>query len=344
MNNKILFSLLLVMALTACGGGSDSNGAIDTPPPPPPPPSPSPSPSPTQGTTYGIGGTGGFLGSNSGTLDVIAALSGSQILRDATQRPATPQELSNLRSIDMSRTSSGIAFNDFQQSANRLLELAGIDSDAPLFVEEDLRYNAGIGQIRGGHAGHEYFTVDGKYLAIANEVSNFYAQYNKGTSFESPASAIDRIVAYHVINLGVVPECCYPLTSLSADEREESDRYFLSLFGFIAYHEFGHYFLYHILDGLRANVEINPAILFSSVNEDDADFISGALLKKSGLDVEIATFGMDLFFFQVAYENGVALSFSHVVGNPQIQLYPSSPIYSSLFNRKEIMRDGYRSY
>ncbi len=332
--NYLVLSIF-VLFVSGCGGGdgSDDGGG-----------SSSNTQEPIQ-TIFGVGGTSGILASTTGVNDVVSQLRSPSLTRDPSQSPPNDSELLFLRDFDFSRTVSAIETSTYTNSMNRLKTLSKLSSNVPFYVEIDLRVNPPVSQIRGGHAGHEYFSVDGRFVDMANEIANYYAMRDFSRSLVDEIEAIDQIVFFHNLNVGGASmECCFQLSLLTNQERERSDYYFWSIFAVMAYHEFGHYYLYHALDQLRSSIDFTGLILYSSVIEDDADFIAGALSAKAELDIGFGEFAYDLLFYYSAQGIGQLFSISQVFGNPALQLYQSSPNYSSLSVRKQNFRRGYNAY
>ena len=213
-------------------------------------------------------------------------------------------------------------------------------------METDTRINAGIGFSVGGHAGHGYVALDGKLLDIMNEVANYQAKFESGSTIDPLQFAVDNIVAYHNNAAGhAVPvECCYPLGSLTDAERERSDEIWESMVGAIFYHEFGHYYLLFFLDRVRSSLDFTGLVSYSSVSEDDADFIAGVLSAKAGHDPQWGQFTFDLMTYYIGQGMGQFPTFSAVTNNAVVQFGSSSNAYSPLAIRKVNFQRGYDAF
>lgn len=301
-------------------------------------------------TLFGVGGTTGLLSLNGGGDSVVAQLRSANLSRDPTQLPTTLQEGVILNDFDSFRTLTINRANTlglkYSTSINILNQRAGI-VNSPAFVEDDIRLNSNpsLSNIAGGHAGHSYISIDGKFIDILNEIANYMAKKEIGFTTESFDQAVKNIVSIHNASFGgAIQECCYPLDDLTAAERVLSDDYFRSMFGAVYFHEYAHYYLYAALDLHRGQFDISGIILYSSTTEDDADFISGALISKAGLNPSIAVLELDLMTYYSGRRIGIFDEFSEVSDNALVQFSQVASTYSPLATRKANFLNGYNRY
>jgi hypothetical protein len=295
------------------------------------------------GTVFGVGGTSGFIGDTRLQREVADLLSARTLSRDPTQRTATEAELYALRNADAGRTASASVLTP-TPTMKTLFGRVGITAGRGSYVEEDLRLNAPLAQVAGGHAGHDYFAVDGKFLNILDEIANFYGKLHHGFNGQAPIDAIDQIVACHNLTLGARVACAYPYDSLSSAEKLSSDYVYESLIGVWVYHEFGHYYLLHLLDFLRGPLDPTGLVSYSSASEDDADFVAGALAAKAGLDPNWGVESYDLLVYYASQRLGRYSSYVEVLDDPMVQLQSVSASYSPNAVRKQNFLNGYDTY
>jgi hypothetical protein len=141
---------------------------------------------------------------------------------------------------------------------------------------------------RGGITGHAVLLLDGKFLDILHEYATFLALSDVGAVLVTPEFALDVIIPMHNAVAGAVSDDLIYSAAIGdifgVDVRPAAENYFRSLAGAILFHEFGHIYLWHMLDRLRAQYSFFPANNpFVAAAEDDADTISGMLAKKAGL-------------------------------------------------------------
>ena len=166
-----------------------------------------------------------------------------------------------------------------------------------------------------------------------------------GSTSISFSQAVKEIVSMHNANYGGnVEECCYPLGELTDAEEEISNEYFWSMFGAVYYHEYAHYYLYAILDFLRGQFDISGIVLYTSAIEDDADYMSGVLIAKAGLNREVAKLEFELMTYYWGRRNGLYDEFSEVPSDAVIQFTKISSAYSPLATRKANFSNGYDRY
>lgn len=273
----------------------------------------------------------------------VEHLSKQALNRDPDQAAPSQVEATLLAQQDQQLLSQVFTSSRFQFTMSRVLAAADISSLTNVFVHDDFRF-AGI-PFGGGMAGHDFFMIDGKFLDILGDYANYLALRGAGLTLDTPALAIDSIVNSHNASPFAQALERYPYQLLPQALKFESDRILDSYAGAITYHEFGHYYLYHMLDRLRsmgtfAELYIN----FTSVNEDDADRLAGALMRKAGMDLQLGQEMVDLMAFYVMNRNGQAFSIFDVVASLPAQFVPGSVNYSSLAVRKELFAEGYLRY
>jgi hypothetical protein len=296
-------------------------------------------------STFGIGGTSPIFNSPANINSVVSLLQENGITRDSSQIPATTGESQQLEYADKMRTNSLLSVQDYHQLAIKALnQKAGIANSVRGLVEVDLRNNSNLWMFGGGHAGHDYFALDGKFLDILFDMANYIALSRSGRTFDSIYYAADNIVAYYLSSNRTLPSGGYYYHMLTPQEKMSSDELYLSMVGGIYYHEFGHYLLLHMLDSVRAQYDLSGTILYSSASEDDADFVGGALSAKAGLDESAGLLMFDLMTFYSAYKSGQVYNFINITNNFVVQFQQSSITYSSLAVRKSNFSKGYDSY
>jgi len=341
---KNFFSIMvLIFLLVSCGGGggkkNSSSAAAAT--------SNSPAssvPSQTQ-TQFGIGGTSPLFNSPGNINAVISLLKQKSLSRDPSQLPANSIELQQLDYIDAIRTNSLYSSENYHLQIIRTLnQKANIADSVKGFVEVDMKNNTNLWMISGGHTGHNYVAMDGKFIDILFEMANYIALTRSGRVYDSIYFAADNIVAYHLSSNRTLPSGGYIYDLLTPQERVDANALFLSLVGAIYYHEYGHYMLLHMLDISRANYDATGLVQYSSANEDDADFIAGALSAKAGLDVQAGQLMFDLMAFYSAYKGGYVFNFANITNNYVIQFQQNTVTYSSLAVRKTNFINGFNNY
>lgn len=293
-----------------------------------------------QPTLYGIGATS--LGPEIGITTAVAinVLKSDNLLRDPLQIPPSSEEENLAQFNDDSRKNNGGLVFFRPPVGSTILSNAGVSELAPLFVEDDLRLNQVLNSIGGGHAGHTYFSIDGKFVDILSEIANWVYYRDNGQlapGYENIDLAIDAIMSCHLPSIGRVNACTFPYT-------ENASYIYESLYAAIVYHEFAHYFLMHVVDMQRANLFYDTSTLFTSIQEDDADFIAGALQAKAGYDLVL---GQDMFDMMTLYsmlKSGIFITYTGLNQNFQLQFTSNSPAYSPLSVRKQNFARGYRSF
>ena len=319
--------LLAFVVLVALAGCSDSDSDSDS-------------------NDQTLFGAGAFNTSAEAARAIVDQLSAPSLTRDSTQLPPQGQEFTALNHSDQQRAGQSTRSTRDLDKIIRLLESVGIPTSLFVIVETDMRLNPVVGQAVGGHAGHSYVAVDGKFVDMLDEIANYYAREEFGSTAVSPQSAIDNIVAYHNLTRGSSSPitCCFPSSGLTNAERERADVIRDSLVGAIFYHEFAHYYLMHSLDRIRSSFDPTGIVLFSSVAEDDADFIAGALSAKAGLEPDWGKFMYDLMMFYSAQRQGTLNSIIAVTNSAVVQQGTGSQSHSTLAVRKANYDRGYAAF
>jgi|GEM_PF-3592298 len=335
-NTSTFLAVFLATFLLACGGGTGAdNDSVD--------PLESSPQTDSEKTIFGLGGTSGIASSGAIQL-LVDQVSGVDIDRDISQIAPNSSELHVLFSADNSATQYAVSSGAYVISFDNLVNIVGVKANFNFWVESDFRTNIVASNIGGGYTGHSYVALDGKFIDMLNEIANYQAMFETSATFDSFFSAVDKVVWYHNSGIGSFLECCYPLANLTQEQREISDRYFFSMMGALLYHEFAHYYLYHMLDRVRGQLDPSGLVLYSSANEDDADFLAGVLTAKAGLDPIAAQLLFDLMVYYMGQRLGFYLSFSQVTSSAFVQFLNTSPNYSALATRKQNFLNGYNSY
>jgi hypothetical protein len=107
-------------------------------------------------------------------------------------------------------------------------------------------------QFRGGVAGHTAVVVDSKFLDIMWEFAT-YEGVGPGVFGMTPTQAIDLIVNAHNAVLYQTGNTNFTREGLDPARLTRASMAFLSYVGWMSYHEFGHFYLWHTLDRLRAD-------------------------------------------------------------------------------------------
>lgn len=269
-------------------------------------------------------------------------LNDAVISRDPVQLPANNIEQQYLDQNGFYLLSVSRPTDRYNNSLGILRNKVGISNAVNIVVEDDNRKNPIISGFAGGYAYHTFVAIDGKFIDILSEYSNYLAMSDLGQTFDSRVYAIDLIVQWHnsFFDGGVGIE--YPLSGLSEQARSISDFYFQSLMGAILYHEFGHYYLLQALDQIRSQgTPVQSILNYTTINEDDADRISGMLTSKAGHSLSMAKEMIDLMAYYFLQRIGEVTSFSQIESSMQAQFVRFGPSHSSLARRKQLLEEGF---
>ncbi len=185
-------------------------------------------------------------------IPLEAALAGDPISRDPNHSKPTPFEQVSLDVLDDSLAALADAFpyDAYDAAGDFLLDAVDVDPGPNGQVLTDFR-DAGL-LFGGGAAGHDVLILDGKFLDILSEYATFLALSQTGQDLTDPEDALDTIVVSHnaspMTNSGGIT---WMVDDLDAPTLAISNDIFSALMGGVLYHEFGHVYLFHVLDGLR---------------------------------------------------------------------------------------------
>ena len=268
-----------------------------------------------------------------------AALAGSGVVRDSTQPPPTFQEAQHLVAADgrlWSDVTVAPLVSHYDAAIATIRARAGI-GNVPISVVSDMRLAApSVAAYGGGVAGHGFFVVDGKLLDVLSEFARYRALVEAGVAFQDDDGALNTIVGAHNQFVGAAPSgLFFTADALTSPQAARANELFLRWAAPIVYHEFGHVFLWNALDRLRATTGQLPRFFVStSLNEDDADRVAGALTRKSGGSATDIVVLFDVLTFYALRRGGQVTTIQQV-RSPQVQ-HTGSNTYSSPAQRKAI--------
>lgn len=263
--------------------------------------------------------------------------------RDTTQSPPTINEASKLNYLDslLNYTLNNSSRYTYESIAYSILRRASIKLDIPLYIDNDFRDSRF--PFGGGVTGHSKIIIDGKFIDILYEISAYMAAYDNFIIYENIIEATNAVVQAQNYDRGFQAYYIYDRQYLSETANNTADKYFEELFSAIIFHEFGHYYLYHMLDTIRVeNTAYSVMLSYSTQREDACDYIAGVLMKKAGYSTS-ARGGvmMDIMAYYILKRSNYLLSFSDIILGQEIQYTQLSSLYSSLSVRKENLRRGF---
>lgn len=233
----------------------------------------------------------------------------------------------------------------YDNRMNALLTRVGISATFSAYVATDLRL-AGL-SYGGGVTTHRVLVLDGKFLDILHEYAVYLALSDIGLVIVSPEIALDGIVPMHNAIFGAVPQgVIYTqafLALIGVDVSAAVEQYFSTLTASILFHEFGHLFLWHMLDRLRTNAGFfppnNPFVAFA---EDDADIVSGMLLKKAGRPSGLLDDCMVIMAYYTAQRTNSSIRLADILAPSFYNMAAAG--YSSLSGRIQRMASAYAQF
>ena len=273
------------------------------------------------------------------------ALAGTGVVRDRLQPPPSSYESQLLQALDANLyqdlTTAPIV-NTYQADIGLMAVRAGLGS-VSITTVSDMRLSAprvrGFG---GGMAGHGFLVIDGKLLDVLADYARYVALREAGVAFANDDGMLNDIVARHNAVFGANPlGLSFMADALTPSQTVRAREVFLRSAAPMLYHEFGHLFLWNSLDRLRASTGQLPSyFLASSLNEDDADRVTGALVRKSGGTAADIAFLYDVLTFYT-YARGGAVTTIQQVRSSQVQNVSPTPTYSTPAGRKSTARSTF---
>jgi hypothetical protein len=338
--SKFLFFIYLVIILqliNACGGSAGGGGATK---------------SEDIGKNKTIGQAIESTGRNINELSIIL-LSSEYITRDPTLDTPNNNVIELLDSYDSLISSYIVPYEKFTQPITAMLDEIGIV--VPLLkvdIEQNF-FNSGF-EVLGGTAGLNAIYLDGKYLDILQDFSNYLALHDLSPIHplgSMDGLIIELLVEYH-FSSPLKVQYKYPVESLNSEQAQSSIDIFNGISSFILYHEFSHLYFYHAVSNFQlienavnqmlSNKKISH-ISFTSENEDLADLFAGMLLKRSQNSIVHANIGLDVMTYIGYFLTSDIEKFEYIYDESFIQ-NNSSELYSNLTLRRGLVLFGYNSY
>ncbi|MCZ6463633.1 MAG: hypothetical protein O7A09_04780 [Proteobacteria bacterium] len=278
-------------------------------------------------------------------IPLEVSLAADPISRDPNHSNPTPFEQVSLDALDDSLAALADAFPyaDYDAAGDFLLDAVDVDPGPNGQVLTDFR-DAGL-LFGGGAAGHDVLVLDGKFLDILSEYATFLALRQTGQDLTDPEDALDTIVVSHNASPVTNPDgITWLVDDLDAPTLAISNDLFSALMGGVLYHEFGHVYLFHVLDSLRDNNMLMPGLdLQPTEAEDAADTVAGMLIAKAGLDLATLLEMFDILAYysiqQVAPDTRIA-----DILDPDFQNLSLDGEHSSVAERKQLASDGYDTF
>lgn len=305
----------LLLALAACGGGGGDDGAAST-------------------------------GSSAATAEVQQAreLAASGLFKRSGLAPvfSEPQVLGQMDQNLAGAVAPQWLANRYAATLGRLVQRAAL-APPPAGVVSDLACTAV--PFGGGVTADQLLVLDGKLLDMFADIANGLALRESARLSASVAQVVDAAAG---LQLSFSRFCAasdplaFPDAALTAAELERAVEIFTQLTGGIFFHEFGHVWGWHALLRLRDGL-LSPGggfFSYTSAIEDNADLTSGILGAKAGHDLAFAQMAYDLMAFVYFYRQAPgSLSFADTQ-TWNAQYGRTSPTYSSLAARKQLLGLG----
>lgn len=260
-----------------------------------------------------------------------------------------PDESLALGQMDQQLTAAAAPFvqpNRYVATFNRLAQRASI-GQVQAAVVSDLACT--VMPFGGGVSSDRVLVLDGKLMDMFAEVSNALALREAGRLGASLEQMVDaaagRQLAFGTFCLASDP-LAFPDAVLTAEEQARAVEIFTQLTGGIFFHEFGHVWGWHALLKLRDGA-LWPGggfFAYTSAIEDNADITSGILAAKSGHDLSRAQLAYDMMAFVYFYRQSPGSVSYAATQSWNAQYARSSPTYSSLATRKQLLGLGAASW
>lgn len=290
---------------------------------------------------YSSGTSSGAVGSCYGNPEQLGTefLSEANVSRDPCEFPMA-NEISYCQQADAQEFATIPTTSAYDPLLNTLRDDAGISAVAPIRAVVDLQSVIPFG---GGVTGHDIVLIDGKFIDILLELSQYLGMAELGETSDDLTTALNTIVAYHNAYAGVsAPPGNY--VAASPEAMQAATKHLAALAGAILYHEFGHYWAWVCIDGTRVSSQPGFGLNYWPTKfEDDADLIAGVLSAKAGHSATDATMMIDVMAFYTLHRQGYVQSFSAVEA-AYTQYMQNSPNYSSLAVRKQTIMRGYQDW